>query len=159
PYRATDTNPYDSSGYSNGNGPARGRLALPPSNNLNSVSAFGLYKLPSHTTVNGSLAFTRMSQDNALIPFTINPVLQTPAVYQQYPGLAALPRPTAEALVHGVNGFVNLTSRPANYLGLTARYRYNDHTSDTPIFDGTQYVVFDAAPRNTGFFSQQYDIR
>jgi MtrB/PioB family decaheme-associated outer membrane protein len=159
PYRATDQNPYDGSAYVNGNGSSRGRLALPPSNNLNSVSAFGLYKLPSHTTVNGSLAFTRMSQDNALIPWTINPVLQTPSVYAQYPGLAALPRPTAEALVHGVNGFVNFTTRPANLFGLTARYRYNDHTSLTPIFDGTQYVVVDGAPESRGFPSQQFNIR
>ena len=53
PIRATDFNngllppngPYDPSGYSNGNGPASGHMALPPSNSMNVVSLTGLYKM------------------------------------------------------------------------------------------------------------------
>src|SRR5678815_2845299 len=43
-FRATDTNPFDPSGYTNGNGPARGRMAVPPNNMLNAVNAFAMYK-------------------------------------------------------------------------------------------------------------------
>ena len=53
PIRATDfsnghvppNGPYDPSGYSNGNGPAQGRMALWPGNSMNVVSVMGLYKM------------------------------------------------------------------------------------------------------------------
>jgi hypothetical protein len=83
PIRATDFNngqqppngPNDPNGYSNGNGPAQGRMALPPSNNMNVVSAMGLYKMARRTTINGTLQFTNQNQNEALIPWTINPVI------------------------------------------------------------------------------------
>ena len=72
PLRITDTNPFDPSGYSNGNGPATGRMSVPPSNTMNTISATGLYKLPSHTTINGTVSFNAMSQNDALLPWTTN---------------------------------------------------------------------------------------
>jgi MtrB/PioB family decaheme-associated outer membrane protein len=157
-FRATDTNPFDPNGYSNGNGPARGRMAVPPSNMLNSVNAFGMYKLQPRTVVNGTVAFTRMSQNDPLIPWTINPVIQTPAVFAAFPNLALVPRATAEAKVDGLNAVLNFTTRPNRFYGITARYRYNNHDNKTPPFDGTQYVRFDAVPEATGGFSEQFDI-
>jgi MtrB/PioB family decaheme-associated outer membrane protein len=158
-FRATDTNPFDPNGYSNGNGPAQGRMSVPPSNMLNAVNAFGMYKLQPRTVVNGALTFTRMSQNDPLIPWTINPVIQTPAVFAAFPNLAALPRATAEAKVDGLNAILNFTTRPSRFWGITARYRYNNHDNKTPTFDGTQYVRFDAVPENTGGFSEQFNIK
>ena len=120
PIRATDFNnglqppngPYDPNGYSNGNGPAQGRMALPPSNSMNVVSAMGLYKMPRRTAINGTLQFTSFNQNEALIPWTINPLINTPAVFAVFPHLAALPRSTAEAEAKGVNGLIGLNSRP-----------------------------------------------
>jgi MtrB/PioB family decaheme-associated outer membrane protein len=157
-FRATDTNPFDPNGYSNGNGPARGRMSVPPSNMLNSLTALGMYKLQPRTVMNGALTFTRMSQNDPLIPWTINPVIQTPAVFAAFPNLAAVPRATAEAKVDGLNAILNFTTRPNRFWGITARYRYNDHDNKTPHFDGTQYVRFDAVPEATGGFSEQFDI-
>jgi len=157
-FRATDTNPFDPSGYTNGNGPARGRMAVPPNNMLNSVNAFAMYKLQPRTVVNGTVAFTRMSQNDPLIPWTINPVIQTPAVFATFPNLAILPRATAQAKVDGLNAVLNFTTRPNRFYGITARYRYNNHDNKTPPFDGTQYVRFDAVPEATGGFSEQFDI-
>ena len=157
-FRATDTNPFDPNGYSNGNGPARGRMAVPPSNMLNSVNALGMYKLQPRTVVNGTVAFTRMSQNDPLIPWTINPVLQTPAIFTAFPNLAQVPRATAQAKVDGLNAVLNFTTRPNRFYGITARYRYNNHDNKTPPFDGTQYVRFDAVPEATGNFSEQFDI-
>jgi hypothetical protein len=159
PLRATDTFPYDPSGYSNGNGPAQGRMALAPSNQLNTISGTGLYKLPAHSTINGTLSYTAMSQNEALIPWTINPAIANATVYQQFPELAALPRATAEASVHGMNALVNFTSRPNRLFGLTARYRFNDHRNLTPMFDAREYVRFDAVPEETGGETEQFDIR
>ena len=93
PIRATDFNngltppngPYDPNGYSNGNGPAQGRMALPPSNSMNVVSIVGLYKMPRRTAVNGTLQFTNQTQDEALIPWTINSGHQHPCCVRGLP--------------------------------------------------------------------------
>ena len=146
PIRATDFTPFDPSGYSNGNGPARGRQSVAPDNSLNSFSGTALYKLPAHSTLNGTLSYTVMNQNDTLIPWTINPAIANAGVYHEFPGLASLPRATAEAKVHGVNGLVNFSSRPNRYFGLNARYRFNDHKNLTPMFDAREYVRFDAVP-------------
>jgi MtrB/PioB family decaheme-associated outer membrane protein len=166
PIRATDfTNgltppngPYDSNGYSNGNGPAQGRMALPPSNSMNVVSAMGLYKMARRTAVNGTLQFTHQSQDEALIPWTINPVIANPTVWAAFPHLRELPRGTAQAEVQGINALINLNSRPFRNTTFTVRYRYNDRDNQTPQFDATEYVRFDAVPEEVEEgLSQQYD--
>jgi MtrB/PioB family decaheme-associated outer membrane protein len=159
PLRATDTNPYDASGYSNGNGPARGRMSMPPSNSLNTVSTTGLYKMAPRTTINGMLSFTAMNQNDTLIPWTINNAIANPTVYASFPNLATLPRTTAEAKVHGLNGMLNFTSRPNSFFGLSMRYRFNDHRNLTPEFDATEYVRFDAVPEETGSPTEQFNIR
>jgi MtrB/PioB family decaheme-associated outer membrane protein len=159
PVRATDTNPYDPNGYSNGNGPARGRMSMPPDNSMNVVSTTGLYKLPSRTTVSGTLSFAAMNQNDTLIPWTINPAIANATVYQSFPALASLPRTTAEASVHGLNAAFNFTSRPNNVFGLNMRYRFNDHKNLTPAFDAREYVRFDAVPEETGSETQNFNIR
>lgn len=159
PLRATDTTPFDASGYSNGNGPAFGRMSMPPSNSLNSVSFTGLYKMPAHTTINGVVSFTAMNQNDALLPWTANGAINNAAVLAQFPGLVALPRATAEASVHGLNAMFNFTSRPNRYFGLRMRYRFNDHKNLTPEFDAVEYVRFDAVPEETGGETENFNIR
>ncbi len=158
PLRLTDTNPYDPSGYSNGNGPATGRMSMPPSNSMNTVSGTGLYKVGRNTNVNGMVSFTAMNQNDQLIPWTTNGAINNPTVLAQFPGLQALPRQTAEASVHGVNAMFNLTSRPNRRFGLRMAYRFNDHKNLTPEFDATEYVRFDAVPEETGSGTENFDI-
>lgn len=154
PIRATDfTNglappngPYDPSGYSNGNGPAQGRQGLAPDNTMNVVSATAMYKMPGRTTLNGTAQLTSQNQDEALIPWTINSVINTPLVFAAFPHLAALPRATAQAEARGINALVNLSSRPIRRVGFTVRYRYNERDVRTPPFDATEYVRLDAVP-------------
>jgi MtrB/PioB family decaheme-associated outer membrane protein len=166
PIRITDFNnglpppngPFDPSGYSNGNGPAQGREALAPSNTMNVVGATGLYKLAGRTTLNGTVQFTSQNQDEALIPFTINSLINTPAVFAAFPHLAQLPRATAQAEAKGVNTLINLSSRPARRVNVTVRYRYNERDVQTPPFDATEYVRFDAVPEEIEEgISQQFD--
>ena len=58
----------------------------------------------------------------------------------------------------GVNALVNLNSRPFRNTGFTVRYRYNDRDNQTPPFDATEYVRFDAVPEEIeDGLSQQYD--
>lgn len=154
PLRATDfsngkappAGPYDPSGYSNGNGPAIGRLALPPSNNMNTFSVVALHKMPGHTSLNGQIAYTTMKQNEKLIPWTTNSVIASPVVFSLFPTLASLPRPTAEAEVHAMNAQINFTTRPSQYFAFDMRYRFNDHENRTPFFDAREWVRFDAVP-------------
>lgn len=167
PIRATDFNngrlpplgPYDPSGYSNGNGPAFGRMALWPSNTMNTVSTVAMVKLPGRSTVNGVFAVTSMKQDEELIPWTSNALINTPTVLAAFPHLAQLDRPTAEAEVRGVNGTLNFTSRFHRQFALHARYRFNDHDNRTPPYDAREYVRFDAVPEETGDFTPELDIQ
>ena len=109
--------------------------------------------------MNGTLSFTSMNQNDALIPWTTNRAIANPTVGTKISRASpALPRTTAEAEVHGVNALVNLTSRPNRVFGLTARYRFNDHKNLTPPFDATEYVRFDAVPEETGGMTEQFDI-
>jgi hypothetical protein len=151
--------PYDPNGYSNGNGPAQGREALAPNNMMNVVSVTGLYKLPRRTTLNGTAQLTSQTQDETLIPFTINPLINSPTVLAAFPHLAQLPRPTAQAEARGINTLLNLSSRPYKHVNFAVRYRYNKRDVRTPIFDATEYVRFDAVPEEIGEgFSPQFDV-
>jgi MtrB/PioB family decaheme-associated outer membrane protein len=138
--------PYDPSGYSNGNGPGKGRESTAPDNMMNVVSATGLYKLPGRTTLNGMVQLTSQTQDASLIPFTINSVINSPLVLAAFPHIATLPRATADAEARGINTLINLSARPVRPVNLTVRYRYNDRDVRTPTFDATEYVRFDAVP-------------
>ncbi|MEO8678533.1 MAG: MtrB/PioB family outer membrane beta-barrel protein [Vicinamibacterales bacterium] len=155
---APPTGPFDPSGYSNGNGPARGQMALSPNNQLNAVGITGLYKMPSHTTINGIVRFTDMTSNATLLPWSTNSSINNPAVLAAFPGLKALPRSTAEAEVKGMNAMFNFNSRPTKLLGLQARYRYNKHDNLTPHFDAEEYVRFDAVPEETGGETEQFDV-
>lgn len=150
--------PYDPSAYSNGNGPAQGRQAMAPSNRQNVVSATAMYKLPARTTLNGVAQLTEQRQNERLIPWTTNAVINSPLVVAAFPHLAALPRATAEAEARGVNTLINLSSRPTRLANVTVRYRYNDRDVRTPTFDAREYVRFDAVPEEIEEgLSHQYD--
>ncbi|MBI4487051.1 MAG: MtrB/PioB family outer membrane beta-barrel protein [Acidobacteria bacterium] len=167
PIRLTDFNnglapplgPYDPSGYSNGNGPAQGRQAMAPDNQQHVVGATAMYKLPGRTTLNGMAQLTEQRQDDDLIPWTINPLINQPVVFAAFPQLAALPRATADAEARGINTLINLSSRPFRRVGFAVRYRYNDRDVRTPVFDAHEYVRFDAVPEeNEEGLSPQFDI-
>ncbi len=139
---------FDPSGYSSGGGSSRGRMAMAPSNTMDTISWLGMVKLPGHTTANGSFSASMARQDAALIPWTINSSIANADVYAWWPNLASLPRSNADMSVNYATGTMNLNSRPNKYVTLTARYRFNSRTDFTPEFDVTQAVRFDAAAEN-----------
>lgn len=122
------------------------------------VSATALYRLPGRTTLNGTAQLTSQNQDETLIPWTINSVINTPGVFAAFPHLAQLPRSTAQGEARGINTLVNLSTRPARRMSVTVRYRYNDRDVRTPPFDATEYVRFDAVPEELAEgISHQFD--
>ncbi len=169
PQRATDFcrygNPagapgtcYDPSGYTNGNGPAFGRMSQPPSNSVDTVNWMGMVKLPRRTTANASFTMGANHQDAALIPWTTNSTIMTPETYAAFPGLAALPRDTAQMRVNYATGTMNVSSRAIKDVTLSARYRFNSRNDFTREFDAIEYVRFDAVPEETGGASEAFNI-
>jgi hypothetical protein len=154
PLRATDfdngkvppAGPWDGSGYSNGNGPAFGRMSMAPSNESHALNISALYKMPAHTTLNGSFSLIRMTQDDEILPFTTNTKIAQSATYAFFPGLAALPRQSAEAQVDAMNAVINFSTRPTEYFAFDMKYRFNDHDNVTPHWNGEYNVRFDAVP-------------
>ncbi|MHB0963637.1 MAG: MtrB/PioB family outer membrane beta-barrel protein [Gemmatimonadaceae bacterium] len=168
PLRATDfdngkvppAGPWDPSGYANGNGAAFGRVSMAPSSQMNTFRLVGLYKMPNHTTLNGQVSFTKMTQDDDILPFTTNTKIAQAATYAFFPGLAQLPRPSAEAQVDGLNAVINFATRPTDYFAFDMKYRFNDHDNVTPHFSGEYYVRFDAVPEDVpGALTRGQDIR
>ncbi len=149
---------YDPSGYNNGNGPAYGRMAQPPSNSLDTFNWMGMVKLPGHTSANASFATGTSRQDEALIPWTTNPNIANATVYATFPELASLPRDTADMRVNYSNATMNVRSRPHKWVSLSARYRYNSRSDFTREFDAVEYVRFDAVPEETGGVTEPFNI-
>jgi hypothetical protein len=141
---------WDPSGYTNGNGPAYGRMALPPSNSVDRFNWMGMIKLPARTTANASLSMGANRQDNELIPWTTNSTINNAATWAAFPELRHLPRDTSNMYVNYLTGNANVSSRAIKNLTLTGRYRHNSRTDFTSEFDAVEYVRFDAVPEETG---------
>ena len=112
--------------------PGHGRMALWPSNSLQTLSAAGYAKLARRTQLTGSLAFGWANNDEPLVPFTVN---------SRLPQLA-LPRATADASATTVATNISLVSRPIENWRLSTRFRRYDYSNgmpDTPIGDIISY--------------------
>jgi hypothetical protein len=152
------TGPFDCSGYSNGNGPARGRISSFPDNSMAVVSFMGLYKFSRHTSVNGTVQISDQSQNDDLIPWTTNSTINQQYVWNYFPTIKELPRETAEAKVRGVNALLNFSSRPTTKVGFTAKYRHNTHASTSRPFPYEENVRFDAVPEESGTESEGHTV-
>jgi MtrB/PioB family decaheme-associated outer membrane protein len=114
-------------------GPAQGRMALWPNSNLNAATVSGIVKLPGRSRLTANLSLGRSSQDDPLIPFTINSTLASPG----------LDRPTADAKADITTMAYAFTSRPANPVWLSVRYRSYDFDNRTPVFNVANTVSYD----------------
>ena len=115
-------------------GPANGRLALWPNTDQNTVSASaGLNKLPGRSHVTGMVSYSAMSNNDPLIPYTINSAIPSPTLF----------RNTADvnAKVTAMNFL--FTSRPVNTLWFSARYRQYEFNNQTNPFVVSQAVTYD----------------
>jgi MtrB/PioB family decaheme-associated outer membrane protein len=117
-------------------GPSQGRMDLWPDSDMNTVSATGMLNLPRRSRAVAFVSAGAWSQDDPLIPFTINSAL------------AAVPldRATADTRARVTAMNYAFTSRPAGTLWLSARYRSYDFDNRTPIFHVTNTVAYDTTP-------------
>jgi MtrB/PioB family decaheme-associated outer membrane protein len=114
-------------------GPSVGQMSTWPSNDMQSVNVNGRYGLPGRTRASAAISVGKSSQNQPLLPATVNTALVAPT----------LERPTAEAEAKTLSMVYTLNSRPSEYLWLNARYRYYDYDTRTPSFFISSMVVAD----------------
>ena len=133
----------DDSGYSWENAYTTGNVAMgaqaqPPDNDFQQVSLSGSWHGPARTTLVGNVATGRMEQDEAFLPYTVNPAIST----------QPLPRQNLAGEVDTTNVYLRATSSPWRPLRLNAEYRLDDRDNKSPV-DMYDYVVTDFAPGQT----------
>jgi len=116
-------------------GPVQGRMSLWPNTDMNTVSVSGGLKLPAHSNATAYLSFAGMTNNNPLIPFTVNTQIVSPALSR--------PNSDVNARVTAMN--YTLTSRPVTSLWFSARYRVYDFDNRTVPFAVTNSVNYDTA--------------
>ncbi len=124
PLRATDSATL---------GPLQGRESLWPDSNMNSGNVSGSLNLPARSHATAYISVGNWTQDSALIPFTVNSALPN----------IPLDRPTADARARVTSMNYSFTSRPANDVQFTARYRSYDFDNRTPVFHVGNTVSYD----------------
>ena len=117
-------------------GPSQGLMDIAPANDYHNFSFTGsLMKLPLKTNITAIASWGRMSQSDALEPFTVNTAIVAPPP----------PVPNVDAKVNTSLYQVTLSSRPAHFMHLDGKFRlydYNNETEQILFPDG--YVVTDS---------------
>src|SRR5262245_33422748 len=116
-------------------GPAQGRMALWPNTEMNTVSAAGGVKLPGRSNATAFLSVASLTNNNPLLPYTINGALTSPALDR--------PNSDVNARVTAMN--YAFTSRPVTMLWFSARYRQYDFDNRTVPFATRNSVNYDTA--------------
>jgi len=116
-----------------GAGPGHGREALWPNSNQSDGFVSGFMRLPHRSVATAYVSLGNWTQDQTLIPFTVNSALASPA----------LDRPTADAKAHVTATAFTYNTRAIDHVALNVRFRTYDFNNETPIFHLTQTVSYD----------------
>lgn len=152
---STDPSAYQAPGSASINGPAFGRISLPPDNRAVSAAAGLMYKLPLNTRVTADVGFGRWTQNERFIPYATNT-----AIREAFAGPGGTPTPLPAASLDGEidTATLNLqvTSKPLRNTTLLARYRSYDMNNDTSRITIPGYARFDASWQPTARISVPY---
>lgn len=102
-----------------------GQLALPPDNQFHQASVAGGYSWDSGLRFTADLAYGRMTQDEAFLPYTINPDLAASIVQP-------LPRTSLDGRIDTTVANVRLGGRPSERFHWNASLRFDDRDNRTP---------------------------
>ncbi len=102
---------------------SQGRIALEPDNSYLQFRVTGGLGISATTRLTADVSFGRVEQDDAFLPYTINPNLTVNT---------ALPATNLDGKIDTTMLNLRLTSKLAQRLGLTVNYHYNDRDNKTP---------------------------
>ena len=107
-------------------GSSSGRMDLAPDNQYHNFALSGaLTQLPWRSQIVANAAWSRMTQDDALVPFTSNSAITAPA----------LPADRVDAQINTALYNFRVTSRPMPYLRLKGFLRHYDYDNRTGVID------------------------
>jgi MtrB/PioB family decaheme-associated outer membrane protein len=110
------------------NGPDRGRMAMAPDNRYHQGQLSGRYTFSTwDTSLNASYARGRMEQTDALLQYTINPLIAA----------QPLPREEFDGRADTTQANLRLTSRPMDRLRVSAEYRYGERDNQSGQYEWT----------------------
>lgn len=143
PFRSTDLGAKSATGTNN-NAYDRGRfvngqLSLPPSSRTHDVSASGSVELPLHGRLSGSIGYGVTTQNDRLLPYTLNTgIAGIGGAPANVTDVAALPVARFDGEIRTVTQSYALNFRPAEKLGASVKYRYYDYDnrSEKILFPG-----------------------
>jgi MtrB/PioB family decaheme-associated outer membrane protein len=151
---ATDANAYQSPSSSSILGSSRGQVALPPSNRAVTGTVGFLMKLPASSRLNADVALSQWSQNEALLPYTVNTAITSPLNASDP---ATLPVSSFDGKIMTLTGGISLASRPLPKLGINARYRVYDMDNKSERVELPGYVRFDAVWEDIPRISVPYE--
>lgn len=147
PFRTTDLGAKSAAGADN-NAFDRGRfvngqMSLAPSSQSHDVALSGSAELPMHSRFTGSVSYGLTSQNELLLPYTLNSgiagIAGAPA---NVTDAAALPVSRFNGKIQTMTQSFALTTKPTEKLGASLTYRRYDYSnrSDSILFPG--YAAF-----------------
>ena len=113
--------------------PGQGRMAIFPSSTAHTVSAMGALPLPGRSRAHAYVSIGTWSQDEPLLPHTINTAIPSPPLSRS--------SAEAEARITALN--LGFHTRAVRSLMLNARVRLYDFDNRTPPFAQPSYVRAD----------------
>jgi len=132
--------------FSSGLGVDAGSKTLAPDNELHQLSLAGAMRLPKRTVLSGQLAVGRLSQDEPLAPYTINPIIPT----------QPLPVMRADAEADTLNLNLRAVTSPWRRVTLEGEIRFNEFDNRTDV-QNYEYVITDAVPAAQVVANPTYD--
>lgn len=100
-----------------------GSIGLAPDNQAHRLKILAAYLVDPTTRATASISYSRMTQDQTFVDFTVNPglLVATP-----------LPRASLEGRIDSFLANLTVASRPNPKLNVRARYRFEDRDNQTP---------------------------
>lgn len=147
PWRSTDStddSAYTSPGSGSVNGSSRGRAALAPDNRAATLFTTGSARIGEKAWVSGGVTYSTMSQDQALLPYTINSSINASSGAPfDATDPSNLPARSADGEVRTLNVTTDVGTKLWDGGELVFRYRFNDYDNRSPRITFPGYVRFD----------------
>jgi MtrB/PioB family decaheme-associated outer membrane protein len=162
PFRATDSNDanaYQGPSSSSINGSSRGVADLAPDNEASLLFVDGRTRFGANAWASGSLSYNMMTQDDPLLPYTLNSsirgIAENGSTFDATDP-ANLPERTAdrEVQVLAFNG--DAGTRFGDDVTLTFRYRYYDYDNQSKRIEFPGYVRYHAVWEEIGRVTVPY---
>jgi MtrB/PioB family decaheme-associated outer membrane protein len=131
-------------------GATAGQLALAPSNKFHQLVASAAFAFDKRTHATADIAVGRMTQDEAFLPYTLNPDLST----------TPLPRGSLDGRVNTLTGHLRITSAITDKLRLGGTFTYDDRDNRTPqsVYDWVTTDTALALPRTNLPYSSTHSV-